>query len=643
MAPPIKTTTAQTEEESAKKLGDVVRGTLERQAQQRASEIGDLARKYQFMGGAGPRPQQPVDTSFLYPRSTTSQDVVVDNRAFEDALKERAIASRVEVPTGLPTGPQVVESPIFKQGVSQTFPGLPADLTKAPVVEAVPGVGKFREASPGQMQGGFEYVGPPGTGGQPTQPQDTVADEAMRQYLALQAGGYRAAPGVSMNEDMRRGLSGQQEAMRGVVSAMEAEQPGQAQERAAVLSEGQRYAQDLARLQEKQQGVFAQRQERMARDEAAMEQARQQFDPSRVLRDIASSPVSSGALSFAAGLVGMLRGSAGDINSNVVLQEVDKAVERDTKAQLEKYQMLKDGIATGTSNFADMVRMGASEREALGLTAAASLENHKRALEFAAQRISGAREKAAVKEAISAIDFQRGKLKLDIDMKNAANWIAMNRARDEQAIKLLELARKGSANPEAIKAYTSLTGNDRFIAARQGLEAVADIRGVQRKIAPERQKAIWDTSIGRLLNEALTEKTAQSADKGDVVLGAMAKFINSKVAGQRFESPEEQQMVNMVQRLINTNLRQMSGGSVTSGEAMRDYLARNLSNYENFSKWMDLEERRAENDLRQYKVAASADPSLKALMDATLLPGEAPIREYRGRAAATQMAAGAAK
>lgn len=465
----------------------------------------------------------------------------------------------------------------------------------------------------------------------------------MRQYLALQAGGYRAAPGVSMNEDMRRGLAGQQEAMRGVVSAMEAEQQGQAQERAAVLSEGQRYAQDLARLQEKQQGVFAQRQERMARDEAAMEQARQQFDPSRVLRDIASSPVSSGALSFAAGLVGMLRGSAGDINSNVVLQEVDKAVERDTKAQLEKYQMLKDGIATGTSNFADMVRMGASEREALGLTAAASLENHKRALEFAAQRISGAREKAAVKEAISAIDFQRGKLKLDIDMKNAANWIAMNRARDEQAIKLLELARKGSANPEAIKAYTSLTGNDRFIAARQALEAVADIRGVQQKIAPERQKAIWDTSIDRLLNEALTEKTAQSADKGDVVLGAMAKFINSKVAGKRFESPEEQLMVNMVQRLINTNLRQMSGGSVTSGEAMREYLARNLSNYENFSNWMDLEERRAENDLRQYKVAASADPSLKALMDTTLLPGEAPIREYRGRAAATQMAAGAAK
>jgi hypothetical protein len=461
----------------------------------------------------------------------------------------------------------------------------------------------------------------------------TAQDDINQRLAALDAfyAGMRGAPRVAMNEDMRRGIAGQQEAMRGVIGVMEAEGPGKEAARAGMQAEGAKYIQGLEQLRGQQNQDFAARRQQMAQDEAALAQAREQFDPSRTLREIGKSPVSTGALTFAAGLVGMLKGSAGQYGPNEILQEVDKAVERDTKAQMQRYDMLVQGIQTGRSNFGDLMKMGASQQEALAMTAMASMDQHKRALEFAQQRVAGAKEKGALKEAISQLDFQRGKLQLDIDMKNAANYVSMNRARGEGMAKMIELRQKmAGMDPEtqklAFSQYESLTKSPDFSSAKSQLEAVGRMRALQREIPLNKQKELWDSVVWKTINSALTETEAKSTDSGAIATAAIARVLGAAVKDMR--DPEQIKMLNFAQRLVNTELKNISGGSVTSGEAVRNAMTRNFSTFQGFSDFMNTQQEEARNGLRVAKTGAATNPYVKTMLDTVLLPAEDQIAQY---------------
>jgi hypothetical protein len=468
---------------------------------------------------------------------------------------------------------------------------------------------------------------PPGATG------PTAQDEIKRRLAALDAfyAGMRGAPQVSMNEDMRKGIAGEQAAMRGVIGVMEGQQAGQEAARAGLQTEGAKYLQGLQGLQAQQTQDFAARRQQMAADEAALAQAREQFDPSRTLREIGKSPVSTGALTFAAGLVGALKGAAGQMGPNEILQEVDKAVERDTQTQMQKYNMLTQGIQTGRSNFGDLIKMGASEQEALAMTAMASMDQHRRALEFAQQRITGATEKGALQKAISQLDFQRGKLQLDIDMKNAANYVAMNRARGEGMAKSIELLQKMEGmDPEtqklAFSQYESLTKSPDFNNAKTQLEAVARVRSLQREIPLNKQKELWDSVVKGAINDALTKAEVKYADKGDVVLGAVARVLSAKVKDTY--DPDQIKMLNFAQRLVNTELKNISGGSVTNGESVRNALTRNFLSYQGFTDFMNTQQEEARNGLRVARTGAASNPYVKTMLDTVLLPAEDQIARY---------------
>ena len=445
--------------------------------------------------------------------------------------------------------------------------------------------------------------------------------------------GMRGAPSVSMNEDMRRGLAGQQEAIRGAVSAIEGEMPGQEQERAAMLGEGRQYVGDLERLRAQQAGQFTQRRERMAQDEAQMAQARQEFDPSRVLRQVGESPVSTAALSFAAGLVGALKGSAGQVGPNEILGEVDKAVERDTQQQLQKYQMLRDGIAVGQSNFNDMMRMGATEQQALAMTALASMDNHKRALEFAEQRIGTAKDKASLKGAISQLDFQRGKLQLDIDMKNAANYVAMNRARGEGMAKILELRQKmAGLDPEQQKQvfsqYEQLTKGPEYEAARDQADAVGALRKKMREVPVEQQKKLWDLGIGRVVTDALRAGAIEGKEKG-TISGAASQIVQAQLE-KMFTTPEQRELRNVAQEIINAALKARSGGSVTTGEGLRDELTRDFNTYDGFRAFADRQEQLARQRIQsRYTNMPGAMPLVQQRIDMVFAPALSEMDAYK--------------
>jgi len=445
--------------------------------------------------------------------------------------------------------------------------------------------------------------------------------------------GMRGAPTIGMNKDILKGIAGQQEALQGPIGVMEGQMAGQEAARAGMQQVGQQYIGGLEKLGAQRQQLFDARRGAMAEEERRLSGEEKSFDASRVVRDIGKNPVGTAALSFAAGLVGALKGSAGDMSANQILGEVDKAVERDVMNQKEQYSRMLNGMSAARTNFLDARQMGADENAALAASTLASMDQHKRALEFAEQRISGAKEKAALRQSISALDLQRGKIRMDIDAKNAANFVAMNRVKGDGLLKVMEMEQKMKGlDPETrqktLASFQSIAGNERFDNAKAAAEAVGKVRNAQMGLTPEQQKSIWSNSIKRVLTSALSQSEAKNSSEGNVVMGAVSQYMANEMKNASY-TPEEIRMLNLVQSLVNTGLKNISGGSVTTGEGVRDILTRSLNNYENFSNWIDSQEQSALNGLKKYQVAADYDPNVKSIMDGVLVPALYDINEYR--------------
>ena len=474
----------------------------------------------------------------------------------------------------------------------------------------------------------------PGAGatGAPAAPTERDRQLAMLDEIYAQYQGMRGAPVVGMNKDIVQGIAGQQAAMRGVIGAMGAEVPGQEAARAGQMAAGQRYIEGLQKLQGEQAQLFGARRQAMADDELRMAQAEKSFDASRVIREVGTSPLSTGALSFAAGLVGALKGQAGDMSPNQILGEVDKAIERDVMNQQTEYGRMKEGIAGRRTNFLDAMRMGASENEALAASTLASMDQHKRALEFAEQRISGAKEKGAIQQAISQLDMQRGKMKMDLDLKNAANYVAMNRSRLAGMEGVVQArAKLMGMDPEARQKATAQAASlmDKgFDDATRAANAVGRVRTLMTTLSPQKQREVWDTSIGLVIREAAQSAEAKGAKDGASVIAMVGKSINALMKSALY-TPEQIQMMNLAQKIVNEELRNISGGSVTDGEFVRNLMSRDFSSYEGFKNWMNTQQTDARQALNKYKVQSKfADPNVSTILDNVMLPAVAEMDNY---------------
>jgi hypothetical protein len=517
-----------------------------------------------------------------------------------------------------PSAPAVVTQPTYRASGSPEQ-DIQSGLTTSwaePVESKVPGVVSVTPAAP------------------PTETPKEPTDQE-KQLAALRAmySGMRGAPTIGMNKDILKGIAGQQEALQGPIGVMEGQMAGQEAARAGMQQVGQQYIGGLEKLGAQRQQLFDARRGAMAEEERRLSGEEKSFDASRVVRDIGKNPVGTAALSFAAGLVGALKGSAGDMSANQILGEVDKAVERDVMNQKEQYSRMLNGMSAARTNFLDARQMGADENAALAASTLASMDQHKRALEFAEQRISGAKEKAALRQSISALDLQRGKIRMDIDAKNAANFVAMNRVKGDGLLKVMEMEQKMKGlDPETrqktLASFQSIAGNERFDNAKAAAEAVGKVRNAQMGLTPEQQKSIWSNSIKRVLTSALSQSEAKNSSEGNVVMGAVSQYMANEMKNASY-TPEEIKMLNLVQSLVNTGLKNISGGSVTTGEGVRDILTRSLNNYENFSNWIDSQEQSALNGLKKYQVAADYDPNVKTMMDGILVPALYDINEYR--------------
>jgi hypothetical protein len=461
---------------------------------------------------------------------------------------------------------------------------------------------------------------PPPTELTPEQKQQAQLEALRAQIMGMHA------PSVGMNKYQIRGFEGQQGALGEQISAMNAAQPEIDAARAGMQQVGQQYIGGLEKLNAQRQGVNDARRAVMAEDERKLAAAEKTFDASRALRGMGDSLVSTGAMSFAAGLVGALKGAAGDMSANQVLAEVDKAVERDVMNQKEQYSRMLQGQTTARSNFHDARQMGADDNEALAASTMASMDQHKRALQFAEQRVSGAREKASLKGAIYALDGQRGKLQMDLDLKNAAAQGSVNAAK-MQALMLLKAGNAGMSLDDQIKqgnAYNAATKDERWQSSSKSLQSIAEMRKLQAEIPLEKQAELWNTGVSKILREA-ADKAAASPDSG-AAIAAAARYI-----GAQFKSNmtnDERKMLSFAQEMINNRLKDISGGSVTTGEQVRDLMSRNLDTFEGFNSWIDHSEANAMAGINSGLAVGKFNPDVARVMEATVAPWIETNKQY---------------
>jgi hypothetical protein len=327
----------------------------------------------------------------------------------------------------------------------------------------------------------------------------------------------------------------------------------------------------------------------MQQDEEAMRKAQDSFDASRLLRDFSNRPVDTAVLSFTAGLVGMLKGSAGRAGPNEILQEVDKAVERDIKNQETQYRRMLDGQTVRRNNFLDARQMGADEREATAIAAGAAMEQYSRALDFASQRVSDAKTSAALKEASGNLKAQQGDLQMRIDEKNAAAAAAAFKSVQDMRMKMLQnMQTAGQLDPklyeEARQAYPNFVKGN--AAAIDKLNAVGRLvnrlAGVAR---PDQIRKFWDSSISPAVNQVLQSSMAKNLNDA-TAFTTLSDAIAREVL-KRATTDEERKIAGAVQGVINQDLRVVSGGAVTNNELARDTLKNALFSYDSFNTYVN--------------------------------------------------------
>jgi hypothetical protein len=472
-------------------------------------------------------------------------------------------------------------------------------------------------------------------------------DEQKLRKLWAQFGGGVGAPAVKLNEYLKQGYGQQREANQDMLPALRAEDETKALARQGIQAEGKNYVEGLKKLQDKQSALFDQRRGQMAEDERKLAAAENTFDASRALRGMGDSPVSTGAMSFAAGLVGALKGAAGDMSANQVLAEVDKAVERDVMNQKEQYSRMLQGQTTARSNFHDARQMGADDQTALATASLASMDQHKRALEFAEARITDASKKAALKGAIGTINVEQGKMQYQMDVHNQAASLSASKANRDFKLQLMQsIQQRGMMDPklveQATKEYQTMALNPRFEATRTKSTAVAEASGLLSEFSKKEVERAFNPSMVKSLRTVMDKAAAAAGGKGGgVVSGAVTAYLNDQSQASR--DPKERKLLAALSRITNADMLKLYGSTVNMGDDTRYAATKTFDNAENFLSWFESVEKDALEDQRGMIITGKNNPALADMLTTLFAPAAFQIDQRRKANAATAAANEAAE
>ena len=482
---------------------------------------------------------------------------------------------------------------------------------------------------------------PPAEQPKPETPEDWMA----RMYKQL--GGGVGAPTIKMNEYLKQGYNQQREANQDMLPALKAEDETKALARQGIQAEGQNYVEGLKKLQDKQSALFDQRRGQMADNESRMAQAEKSFDPNRVLRNLSEKPIASGVLAFTAGLVGALKGAAGDMSPNEIVAEVDKSIERDVKKQQEDWARMGQTMTMQSTDFETARKMGADDQTALATASLASMEQHKRALEFAEARITDASKKAALKGAIGTINVEQGKMQYQMDVHNQAASLSASKANRDFKMQLMQnIQQRGMMDPklveQATKEYQTMALNPRFEATRAKSAAVGEASGLLSEFSKKEVEHAFNPSMVKSLRSVMNKAAAAAGGKGgNVISGAVTQYLSDQ--SNASQDPKERKLLAALAKITNADMLKLYGSTVNMGDDTRYAATKTFDSAENFLSWMESVEKDALEDQRGLIITGKNNPALGSMLTDLFAPSAFQIDQRRKGNAATAAANAAAE
>lgn len=356
---------------------------------------------------------------------------------------------------------------------------------------------------------------------------------------------------------------------------------------------------ELAKRGEAMRGVRAVERQIESQQNAAAQMA---FDANRVYQDLSQSPMQTGGLALAAGIVQGLQGYAGQDKPNAIIAAVQDAAQRDVANQVEQYKRMQAGQQAARNNFIEARQSLQDDQQALQVTAMATLDQISKGLDFIKARMVRAKDRADIEQAQGKIKMELGdaRVKLATDYANRALTAAMANQREASDIaqKMINAAeqfntRTAAAQQKAKDRLTHFTTTEEGQAMTDGLNNVtgfySELAKMKEKGATDQEiyKAISQDFLSNLSNNLRTTAGNMKGGTGDAIAAAFQNLAAETIMNTTGISEDEKRLRGMVANSYASYLRQTLGKSQTSPELVNARLVVDLQNPQSVLNFMD--------------------------------------------------------
>lgn len=308
-----------------------------------------------------------------------------------------------------------------------------------------------------------------------------------------------------------------------------------------------------------------------------MAAAQMAFDANRVYQDLSQSPLQTGGLALAAGIVQGLQGYAGQDKPNAIMAAVQDAAQRDLANQVEQYKRMQAGQQVARNNFIEARQSLQDDQQALQVAAMATLDQITKGLEFIKARTLRAKERADIDVVIgknraeigmekTRLDSQAAGRELDAMKSNQDAFARIAAARQHAAMKMAELDQNSRQKAEDRIAQ--------FIATEQGgawssaLSGVAQFYQIlndqtQKGKTPEQLRGLIAQDTLSILREAFNAARGETGTSG-AAYQAFNRVLSDGVG--KMQSPEKREVMQAISSIYGAYARDQAGKSRTASE-----------------------------------------------------------------------------
>lgn len=415
--------------------------------------------------------------------------------------------------------------------------------------------------------------------GQPVQPKDVDLNKYTGD-LAAQIPSV-GAQRVGLDPGVVAGAKYQQEALRNLEKLYSGEEKNIAELEADYNKEAKAYQLGLEKLSTRRGDMARARNVERGIEQANLAAAEMRFDANRVYSQLAASPLETGALAIAAGIVQGMQGYAGQDKPNAVLEAVQQAAQRDLGNQIEQYKRMQAGQSYTHNAFIEARQQLQDDQQALQVAAMARLDQIAKGFGFVRDRMVRAKDRADMNVLIGKIDSAVAEERTKLAVQNADRQLHADIANQSTMQHIFQAEAKAMADMQKMTTAQRLKSEQHIAdfakteegkGVRESVDSAAAFYTAINKLVeagatPKDLRAVIEQDTLTSLRKALLAAKAEPGTKG-AVAEAFNRTLAEGIASATF-SPEKREMQQLIAKVFTSYARAQLGKSQTSTELVK--------------------------------------------------------------------------